>query len=77
MQPAREAVSYRGLFSVGWFGVREKHCLWLKIYDRLRASEQADDWSSVQHCKEEWTIGSFQGMLSFLALLDLASVVAG
>ena len=25
-QPVREAVSYRGLFTAGWFGVREKHC---------------------------------------------------
>ena len=40
-QPVREAVSYRGLFTIGWFGVREKHCSRLKIYDRLRASEQA------------------------------------
>ena len=40
-QPVREAVSYRGLFTAGWFGVREKHCFRLKIYDRLRASEQA------------------------------------
>ena len=39
-QPVREAVSYRGLFTAGWFGVREKHCSWLEIYDRLRASEQ-------------------------------------
>jgi len=36
----REAVSYRGLFTAGWFGVREKHCSRLEIYDRLRASEQ-------------------------------------
>ena len=42
MQPVREAVSYRGLFTAGWFGVREKHCFRLKIYDRLRASEQAN-----------------------------------
>ena len=41
MQPVREAVSYRGLFTAGWFGVREKHCSRLKIYDRLQASEQA------------------------------------
>ena len=41
LQPVREAVSYRGLFTAGWFGVREKHCSRLKIYDRLRASEQA------------------------------------
>ena len=41
IQPVREAVSYRGLFTAGWFGVREKHCSRLKIYDRLRASEQA------------------------------------
>jgi len=41
LQPVQEAVSYRGLFTAGWFGVREKHCFRLKIYDRLRASEQA------------------------------------
>ena len=40
--PVREAVSYRGLFTAGWFGVREKHCSWPEIYDRLRASEQAE-----------------------------------
>ena len=39
-KPVREAVSYRGLFTAGWFDVREKHCFRLKIYDRLRASEQ-------------------------------------
>ena len=39
-QPVREAVLYRGLFTAGWFGVREKHCSRLEIYDRLRASEQ-------------------------------------
>ena len=42
IQPVREAVSYRGLFTAGWFGVREKHCSRLEIYDRLRASEQAE-----------------------------------
>ena len=42
LQPVREAVNDRGLFTAGWFGVREKYCSWLKIYDRLRASEQAD-----------------------------------
>ena len=41
-QPVREAVSYRGLFTAGWFGVKEKHCFRLEIYDRLRASEQAE-----------------------------------
>jgi len=41
-QPVREAVSYRVLFTAGWFGVREKHYSQLEIYDRLRASEQAD-----------------------------------
>jgi len=41
LQPVREAVSYRGLFTAGWFDVREKYCFRLKIYDRLRASEQA------------------------------------
>ena len=39
--PVREAVSYRGLFTAGWFGMREKHGFRLEIYDRLRASEQA------------------------------------
>ena len=48
LQPVREAVSYRGLFTAGWFGVREKHCSWLKIYDRLRASEQAAGFSGHQ-----------------------------
>ena len=41
MQPVREAVSYRGLFIAGWFGVREKHC-------SLRAGEQTDGlWIGV------------------------------
>ena len=40
-QPVQEAVSYRGLFTADWFGVREKHCSRLEIYNRLRASEQA------------------------------------
>ena len=39
LQPVREAVNDRGLFTAGWFGVREKHCSQLEIYDRLRASE--------------------------------------
>ena len=39
----REAVSYLGLFTAGWFDVREKYCFWLEIYDRLRASEQAGE----------------------------------
>jgi len=42
IQPIREAVNDRGLFTAGWFGVREKHCSRLEIYDRLRASERAD-----------------------------------
>jgi len=41
-QPVREVVSYRGLFTAGWFGVREKYYSRLKIYDRLQASEQAN-----------------------------------
>ena len=41
-QPVRKAVSYRGLFTAGWFDVTEKHCSQLEIYDRLRASEQAE-----------------------------------
>ena len=40
-QPVWEAVLYRGLFTAGWFGVREKHYFRLEIYDRLRRSEQA------------------------------------
>ena len=40
-QPVREAINDRGLFTVGWFGVREKHRSRLKIYDRLRTSEHA------------------------------------
>ena len=46
-QPVREAASYRGLFAAGWFGVREKHCSRLEIYDRLRASEQAEYAPSI------------------------------
>ena len=48
MQPVREAVSYRGLFTAGWFGVREKHCSWLEIYERLRASDQAEYLSQIE-----------------------------
>ena len=34
-----------------WFGVREKHCSRLEIYDRLRASEQAVwSWAVVRMC---------------------------
>ena len=40
MQPVRQAVNDRGLFTAGWFGVREKYCSQLEIYDRLRANEQ-------------------------------------
>jgi len=52
-QPVREGVSYRGLFTAGWFGVREKHCSRLEIYDRLRASEQgqATDDCIAQRCR--------------------------
>ena len=41
LQPVREAISYRGLFTAGWFGMREKQCSRLEIYDCLRASEHA------------------------------------
>ena len=41
-QPVRETVNDRGLFTAGWFGMREKHCSRLEIYDRLRANEHAD-----------------------------------
>ena len=57
IQPVREAVSYRGLFIAGWFGVREKHCSRLEIYDRLRASEQADSLSRVIQSAEVDTVG--------------------
>jgi len=40
-QSVREAVSYRELFIIGWFGMREKYYFRLEIYDRLR-SEQAE-----------------------------------
>ena len=50
LQPVREAVSYRGLFTVGWFGVREKYCSRLEIYDRLRGSEQADCACAIYGC---------------------------
>ena len=65
-QPVREAVNDRGLFTVGWFGVREKHRSRLKIYDRLRTSEQAvsrcgfkfgDESESVTHSIQHF--GSF------------------
>ena len=50
-QPVREAVNDRGLFTAGWFGVREKHCSRLEIYDRLRASEQAESaWIFCRLC---------------------------
>ena len=44
---------YRGLFTADEFGVREKHCFRLKIYDRLRASEQAEKrcCSAARHSK--------------------------
>jgi len=62
MQPVREAVSYRGLFTAGWFGVREKHYSRLEIYDRLRANEQADDFFdscvSVVLCGNSETAGA-------------------
>ena len=41
-QTVWEAVSYRGLFTADWFGVREKHCSQVEIYDRLRTSKHAD-----------------------------------
>ena len=47
VQPVREAILYRRLFTAGWFGVREKHCSRLEIYDRLRASEQVVNHADV------------------------------
>ena len=40
-QPVRFVVNDRGLFTAGWFGVREKYCSQLIIHDHIRASEQA------------------------------------
>jgi len=37
-EPVREAVSYRGLFTAGWFGVREKHCFRLYYLLLVRMS---------------------------------------
>ena len=39
---AAQVVSYRGLFTAGWFDVREKYYSRLEIYDRFRASEHVD-----------------------------------
>jgi len=60
LQPVREAVSYRGLFTAGWFGVREKYCSRLEIYDRLQTSEQAEPsefvvYSSLVKKPTPWT----------------------
>ena len=53
----RFVVNDHGLFIADWFGVREKHCSRLEIYDCLRASEQADGSSdlkfSVAPCGDE------------------------
>ena len=49
-QPVRKVVSYRELFTAGWFRVREKHCFRLEIYDRLGASEQATVDQSAASC---------------------------
>ena len=48
-------LSYRGLFTAGWFGVREKHCFRLEIYDRLRASEQAKSFARHVWTKKKTT----------------------
>ena len=47
-QPVRQDVNDRGLFTAAWFGVREKHCSRLEIYDRLRASEQAGNFEVTE-----------------------------
>ena len=61
-QPVREAVSYRGLFTASWFGVREKHCSRLKIYDRLRASEQAERlWGPGFVMQVDFQTGKWRG----------------
>ena len=58
-QPIRKAVSYRGLFTAGWFDVREKHCSRLEIYDHLRTREQA---ATYLVCAEETgTLGMMEG----------------
>jgi len=46
--PVRKAVSYHGLFTASWFGVREKHCSRLEIYDRLRVNEQAHNKTIIK-----------------------------
>ena len=68
-QLVREAVSYRGLFTAGWFGVREKHCSRLKIYDRLRASEQAAYAVLTLLTTISFVVFTFQCVLTLLYLL--------
>ena len=67
MQPVREAVNDRGLFTAGWFGVREKHCSWLEIYDRLRASKQAVEVTPAKINSEQKKSrkSNIQGPISF------------
>ena len=48
----RDVVSYCALFTAGWFGVREKHCFRLEIYDRLRANEQAASARNISREKK-------------------------
>ena len=50
------AANDRGLFTAGWFGVRGKHCFWLEIYDRLRASEQAVRFAKIIETQRKWCI---------------------
>ena len=81
-QPVREVVSYRGLFTAGWFGVREKHCSWLEIYDRLRASEQADRMEGVEYIKYSaspklWVEGRWRGRLYVEVVIVVEVKVVG
>ena len=43
-QPVREAVNDRGLFTAGWFSVREKHYSRLEIYDRFRDPPSSESY---------------------------------
>ena len=62
---------YRGLFTAGWFGVREKHYFWLKIYDRLRASEQAEAEESP-NLALDWTPESRDVLLPFHGFVNFS-----
>ena len=44
LQPVLQAINDRGLFTAGWFGVREKYCFAWKfmiVYEQAQPAEQA------------------------------------